>query len=64
MKYSEGDQTLMIGTAQDMFCRNMKITTCFVIWRERCAIVFRDESKDQLTIIREIIQERKSWFRD
>lgn len=42
--------------------KEIKVVICFIIWRERCAIIFRDEKKVPTIIAREILQEYRSWF--
>lgn len=42
--------------------KKVQVVICFVIWRERCARIFRDEKKMLLVLARERLQEYESWF--
>jgi hypothetical protein len=52
----------MIVDTEDIKWRRLQMTTCFVIWRERCARIFREENKSPLMLVREILLEYKIWF--
>jgi hypothetical protein len=47
---------------QDMYWRQMELTTIFVIWRERCRRIFAETLQDIPETAREIFTEYKQWF--
>jgi zinc-binding in reverse transcriptase len=61
-KYRRGDISMISDKREDMQWRRLKLTTVFVIWRERCARIFRDEHKQYISIVREILLEFKQWY--
>jgi hypothetical protein len=50
----------MYGT--DNEARRVQIVLCFVVWRERCARIFREEKKGPRQTATEIGQEYNSWY--
>jgi zinc-binding in reverse transcriptase len=42
--YRRWHYQLMLGTRENIYWRRMKVITFFVIWRERCTWIFRDEN--------------------
>jgi hypothetical protein len=46
-----------------METRQILVTVCFVVWRERCRRIFRQECKTPRILMNEIEQEIGSWFR-
>jgi hypothetical protein len=50
----------MMDGREDMIWRKLEIITCFVIWREKCARIFKEENKSPLTLVREILLEYRS----
>ncbi|XP_078150208.1 uncharacterized protein LOC144545516 [Carex rostrata] len=51
-----------IVNSGDMQIRRMQVVICFVVWRERCKRIFREESKDEHMLSMEILEEYASWF--
>jgi zinc-binding in reverse transcriptase len=51
--------TILKGGSKQL--NKLQITLCFVIWRERCARIFRQQSKNQQQLAMEVMQEFKSW---
>jgi hypothetical protein len=41
--------------------RSLEINACFIIWRERCNRIFRNQQKNGLVLVREILEECKSY---
>jgi zinc-binding in reverse transcriptase len=62
--YRNGRNKSILDVSQNKHWRRLKIVTCFVIWRERCARIFRDENKEPMTIVRDIMMEYQCWFRE
>lgn len=44
--------------------KRLQFTVCFVIWRERCSTIFRQEQKTSQALHMEIREEMRHWFRD
>jgi hypothetical protein len=61
-RYQRGDISMISDKREDMQWRRLKLTNVFVIWRERCARIFRDEHKQYISIVREILLEFKQWY--
>lgn len=40
--YKVGEFYLMLDIKEPTYWRSLEVTTCFVVWRERCARIFRD----------------------
>jgi hypothetical protein len=53
---------MIMDANEDIHWRRMESVTCFMMWRERCARIFRDQGKTHIAIMREIILEFKQWF--
>lgn len=60
--YSTGQFKQLIMNSQHTTVRQMEITICFVIYRERCHRIFRDLEKSRQLIQEEIMQEFRYWF--
>jgi hypothetical protein len=41
-----------------------KIIIYFVIWRENCTKIFREENKSPIALVREILLKYKNWLID
>jgi zinc-binding in reverse transcriptase len=62
LSFKQGNIFSMIVDTEDIKWRRLQMTTCFVIWRERCARIFHEENKSPLMLVREILLEYKIWF--
>jgi hypothetical protein len=51
--------TILMGGSKQL--NKLQITLCFVIWREKCARIFRQQSKNQQKLAMEVMQEFRSW---
>ena len=43
--------------------RTAQAVMCFVIWRERCRRIFKEEEKTVQVLVAEISAEHDSWFK-
>jgi zinc-binding in reverse transcriptase len=60
-KYERGDFQMAIDQSISAQWRSLVIITCFIIWRERCNQIFQNEQKNGLVLVREILEECKSY---
>jgi hypothetical protein len=60
-EFSQGlyANTILKGGSKQL--NKLQITLCFVIWRERCARIFRQQTKNQQQLAMEVMQEFRSW---
>lgn len=61
--FTQGNFELVILESQHKSVRQMQVTLCFVIWRERCRRrIFADEKKTPQLIATETVEEFSNWF--
>lgn len=52
----------IVNRTEQKSIRQIQVTICFVVWRERCRRIFTDNMKEHEILAREIAQEAQSWF--
>ena len=61
--FDRGKFKWVLTKEPDLILRQVQITICFVLWRERCARVFRQQNQTTRQIAAHIILEFDAWFR-
>jgi len=56
-KYERGDFQMVIDQSISTQWRSLEINTYFIIWRERCNQIFRNQQKNGLILLQKIIIE-------
>lgn len=62
LKFRTGNYKEAMLSSQYTEVKKVQITTCFVLWRERCRRIFRDEEKPVNLLVQEVITEYNSWY--
>jgi hypothetical protein len=54
-KYKRGDFQMVADCNEHLKWRKLEAITCFIIWRKQCNRISRDENKNSIVLIREIL---------
>ena len=60
--FARGEYQRAILESNQKGVKQMQVVFCFVLWRERCARIFRDEQKPPQILANEMRREYTSWF--
>jgi hypothetical protein len=56
-RYREGDLQLILDKRENLQCIKLKTITCFVIGCEWCNKILREQKKNNIALVREILEE-------